>query len=80
MDDCQNGEMRDLLPDLLHDRLDPAERRAAEAHLASCALCREELELLRGMHRALHGGRAPAVAVGDIVAALPAYRDRKSVV
>lgn len=72
MIDCPNGEMRDRLPDLLHDRLDPAERLAVEAHLRECAPCRDELALLREMSRAMH--RAPAIAVRDIVAALPAYR------
>lgn len=73
MNDCPNGEMRDRLPDLLHDRLDPAARREVEAHVHECALCRDELELLREMRRALH--RVPAVDVGAIVAALPAYRE-----
>ena len=70
MNDCPNGDMRDLLPDLLHGRLGAAERGAVEAHLLACVDCREELELLRDMSRALR--RVPAVSVADIVAALPA--------
>jgi anti-sigma factor RsiW len=72
MNDCPNGEIRDLLPDYLHGRLDPAARQAVDAHVRECATCQEELELLRGMNRALH--HVPAVRVGAIVAALPAYR------
>jgi anti-sigma factor RsiW len=72
MNDCPNGELRDRLPDLLHGRLTPEARREIEAHLAGCLDCREELELLRGVHASLR--RAPAVDVGRIVAALPAPR------
>lgn len=70
MTDCPNGEMRDLLPDLLHDRLSPARRAEVEAHVASCADCRDELELLAVMRGTLRA--APAVDVASIVAALPA--------
>ena len=72
MNDCPNGEIRDLLPDLLHHRLAPDAQRLVEAHVSACARCQEELALLRGMSRALR--RAPAVDVGEIVAAIPAYR------
>lgn len=72
MTDCPNGEVRDLLPDLLHDRLTPAQRAEVEDHLLSCEDCQEEMALLRGMRRSMH--RAPKVAVADIVSALPAYR------
>lgn len=40
---------------LLEDELDPAERVAAEAHLAGCALCREALAGYRQTAAALHG-------------------------
>ena len=72
MNDCPNGELRDRLPDLLHDRLTPAARRDVETHLATCADCRQELELLRAARASMR--RAPAVDVGRIVAALPAPR------
>lgn len=74
MTDCPNGEMRDLLPDLLHDRLVPAERAAVESHLASCAECRAELALLSELRGTLRG--APAVDVAAIVRALPAPATR----
>ena len=36
MNDCPNAEIRDRLPDLLHDRLDPSARAAVTAHVATC--------------------------------------------
>src|SRR3954469_530675 len=71
MNDCPNADVRDLLPDLLHDRLDAGMRAMVEAHVAGCADCAAELELLRQL-RATR--RTPAVDVGSIVAAVPAYR------
>jgi len=47
MNDCQNAEMRDQLPDLLNERLDGSARAVVMAHVAACADCRDELELLR---------------------------------
>ena len=72
MTDCPNGEVRDLLPDLLHDRLAPAVRREVEAHVRDCADCQAELALLRAMRSSLR--RAPAVDVAAIAAAIPPYR------
>src|SRR5947209_7568668 len=71
MTDCPDAEIRDRLPDLLHDRLDASTRAAVEAHVAGCADCRAELELLRGIQSA-HVVRTPRVNVNAIVAALPA--------
>lgn len=71
MTDCPDGDVRDLLPDLLHDRLSPAVRREVEAHVRDCADCRDELALLRSMRSTL--GRAPAVDVAAIAAAIPPY-------
>src|SRR5437764_7404025 len=47
MTDCPNAEMRDRLPDLLHERLDPSARAAVVAHVADCQDCDLELTLLR---------------------------------
>ena len=71
MTDCPNGDIRDLLPDLLNGRLAPERRAEVEAHLRTCEDCREEMELLRSVRGSMH--RAPAVSVADIVKALPAY-------
>jgi len=73
MRDCDNGEVRDLLPDLLHDRLNPAARAEVQRHVDACDDCRAELELLR---RVLAVTPTPAVDVARIAAAVPAYRRR----
>jgi hypothetical protein len=72
MTDCPNGDVRDLLPDLLHDRLDPAARAMVEAHVVDCADCQLELALLRDLRSALRG--TPALDLNAIGAGVPAYR------
>jgi hypothetical protein len=47
MRDCANVEVRDLLPELLHERLGPGQRERVLAHVASCDDCTAELSLLR---------------------------------
>ena len=75
MNDCQNAEIRDQLPDLLHDRLGAHQRAAMLAHVESCADCREELELLRSARAMLHAA-TPNVDVNWVVNALPAAAPR----
>jgi anti-sigma factor RsiW len=70
MNDCPNAEMRDLLPDLLHDRLTASVRAEVTAHVAGCTDCREELELIRGLHGVVLL-KAPRVDVAFVVNALP---------
>lgn len=70
MNDCSNAEIRDQLPDLLHDRLAVSMRDVVVAHVADCADCREELELLRGAHVVLVS-ETPRIDISRIVAALP---------
>lgn len=53
MNECTNGELRDLLPELVNGRLDAAMRQAVETHVASCTECAEELSLLRSLRPAL---------------------------
>ena len=72
MNDCPNADVRDLLPDLIHGRLDPSTRAMVESHLRGCADCQAELALLRDLHASLR--RAPALDVTAISAAIPAYR------
>jgi anti-sigma factor RsiW len=72
MTDCPNGEVRDLLPDLLHDRLPPEVRRDVEAHVRGCEECRAELALLGAMRSSLR--RAPAIDAAAVAAAIPPYR------
>jgi anti-sigma factor RsiW len=70
MSECTNGELRDLLPELMHGTLDAEMRGAVEAHVASCAECAEELALLRSLRVALEP--APRVDVQRIAAAVNA--------
>jgi anti-sigma factor RsiW len=72
MTDCPNGDIRDLLPDLLHDRLDAGARARVEQHVATCDACGEELALLRDLRATLR--RAPVLDTAAIAAAIPAYR------
>ena len=60
MVDCPRDDIRDLLPDLVHDQLEPAERVRVEQHLVDCELCAAELELLRSLRAtaAFRGSRA----------------------
>lgn len=78
MSECTNGEMRDLLPELVSGRLGAAMRLAVEAHVAECEECAEELALLRVMRPALM--RTPAIDTDRIAAAvraqLPAMAQR----
>lgn len=69
--DCSNIEMRELLPDFLHDTLSPSDRTRVEAHLATCAECAAEHALLKSARRAMAGLRVPRVDTAGIVAALP---------
>lgn len=71
MTDCPNVEMRELLPELLHDALPAAERGRLEAHLAGCTLCTAELAMLREARHAMARVRVPAIDTARIVAALP---------
>lgn len=70
MSECTNGELRDLLPELVNGRLDAAMRDAVETHVASCTECADELALLRSLRPALM--REPAIDTPRIAAAVRA--------
>jgi hypothetical protein len=70
MNDCSNAEIRDKLPDLLHDQLDMSARAVVVAHVATCVDCRDELQLLRDLLGMIEMG-TPSVDLGRIVSALP---------
>jgi anti-sigma factor RsiW len=72
MTDCPNGALRDLLPDLVNDRLTPEARRDVELHVATCAECASELALLGELRASM--ARPPVVDPARIAAAIPAYR------
>ena len=67
MSDCPDSEMRDLLPELLHDRLPADQRARVEAHVASCAACRAEKEILAAMRAAIVTPRVDTVRVAGAV-------------
>jgi anti-sigma factor RsiW len=69
MIDCPNGDIRDRLPDYLHEQLPEAIRAKVRAHVMTCAACSAELALLREVHGSMQV--APSVDVAKIVAALP---------
>lgn len=69
MTDCSNAEIRDLLPDYVHDQLSVTDLARVEQHLVSCADCAEELALLQTVLAIRPEVRAPNVA--DIIASLP---------
>ena len=54
----------DRLSEYLEGELSPTQARALEAHLAGCASCRDELEMLRRVLRAAGGLRLPRVMGG----------------
>ena len=71
MSDGPNADVRDLLPDLVHDRLDAEVRRRIEAHIAGCDDCRAERALLLDLRGARH---TPRVDVAAIMRAVQGYR------
>lgn len=75
MTDCMNAEIRDQLPELVHDRLSAARRAEVLAHVAMCADCRDEIELLRAA-RAMFDAQTPRVDVSYVVNALPSAKPR----
>jgi hypothetical protein len=70
MNDCSNAEIRDQLPELLHDSLTPEARARVQGHVDECTDCRDELELLRCV-LASFDARTPSLNVGAVVSALP---------
>lgn len=69
MTDCPNAEIRDLLPDYVHDQLSVTDLARVEQHLVSCAECTEELALLQAMFDSRPS--VSPVNVAAIVASLP---------
>ncbi|HZS58797.1 MAG TPA: zf-HC2 domain-containing protein [Gemmatimonadaceae bacterium] len=75
MRDCQNENLRDLLPEYAIGRLDPVLTSEIEAHLAACPSCATELAVVRAAHNAF---RAPKVDIAKIIGALPQPPSRDS--
>ena len=68
MIDCRNVEIRDLLPDMLHNNLSAADRKRVNEHLATCAECTEELQLLRRVYASRPVANINATSVAKAIA------------
>jgi hypothetical protein len=77
MIDCPNLGVRDRLADLANDTLAPAERELVLVHLAECAACTAEIEILRTT-RLILLTTTPRVNVQGIALALPRYSSLRS--
>jgi anti-sigma factor RsiW len=64
MSECKNLEVRDLLPALVRGELKSSDRVAVEEHLALCAECRAELEVVRDLASVLRS--TPAIDTARI--------------
>src|SRR6476619_5571250 len=69
MDKCVSAEMRDALPDFVHGKLDATRMADVRAHIANCAECAAEVELLN--HVISSAALTPAMDVARIAGALP---------
>ncbi len=92
MVDCPRDDIRDLLPDLVHDQLEPDERARVEEHLVDCERCASELDLLRSLRatafstptldidriaEAVRESMAPSVAASDRADVVPIGEARR---
>jgi hypothetical protein len=68
MPDCLRTDIRDVLPDWVHGSLDEHEGGEVAKHIATCAACTAEVELLRAVRRVLTP--EPRIDVGRIAAAV----------
>ena len=75
MNDCQDIEIREALPELVHGTLPELERARVREHVAECADCSAELAIIRAVRLT---ASAPSVDVARIVAAVPPYRRKTS--
>lgn len=71
--ECGNAEMKDLLPDLLHEQGSAEERTRIRSHLESCESCRADLDLLRRIRAA---APAPRIDAERIASSVPRYATR----
>lgn len=69
MIECTNIDMQDLLPEFIAERLSARERELVALHLADCAACQADHEVLVAVRHARPV--PPPVNIASIVAALP---------
>lgn len=72
MNRCTEVDVQEMLPDLLHGKLDVRARARVEAHVAACEDCAEDLEVLRTVKSA--AVFIPAIDVDRVVRKIPPYR------
>ena len=72
MNKCTELDIQEMLPDLLHRKLDTDSRARVEAHIAGCEECTEELEVLRTVKSA--AVFTPEIDVDHVVRQIPPYR------
>jgi anti-sigma factor RsiW len=72
MNKCINGDIQEMLPDLLHATLADDARKRVEAHVATCESCQEDLDVLRTVKSAAIF--APSIDVDGVVRQIPPYR------
>ena len=72
MNKCAELDIKEMLPDLLHGKLDADARARVEAHIASCGECTEELQVLRTVKSA--AVFIPTIDVDRVVRQIPPYR------
>lgn len=63
MSECTNIQVREHLPMLARGALDGAERAAVREHVAHCATCARELDMVTRAHAALRTGPADARSI-----------------
>ncbi|HEV2016777.1 MAG TPA: zf-HC2 domain-containing protein [Gemmatimonadaceae bacterium] len=72
MNRCTELDIKEMLPDLLHGKLDADARARVEAHVVSCEECTEEVEVLRTVKSV--AVFIPAIDVDRVVRQIPPYR------
>ena len=70
MNDCVNGDIRDVLPELVNGTLPAGDVARVQEHVNACADCAAEVELLRTARAAMR--LAPAMDTARIAAAVQA--------
>lgn len=70
MNDCVNGDIRDVLPDMVNGTLPAADVGRVQEHVRACADCAAEVDLLRAARAAMR--LAPAMDTARIAAAVQA--------
>jgi predicted anti-sigma-YlaC factor YlaD len=77
MNDCRNVEVREALPEVVHGTLNDVELVMVQRHVDECDDCAAELAIIRAVRKT---AATPAVDLGRIVASIPPYRRKQSLI